>query len=423
MSLFVDKVKITAKAGNGGDGAVAFHREKYVQNGGPDGGDGGHGGNIVLLADPNMHTLMDFRFKRKYAAASGENGSGRLCKGKSGEDLVIKVPVGTIVRASATGKLCADMHEAGQRHILLHGGRGGWGNSHFATSTRQAPNFAKPGQKCEIYEFELELKSIADVGLVGYPNVGKSTILSVVTSAKPKIANYHFTTLTPNLGIVRHRGEDFVMADIPGLVEGAHAGVGLGHAFLRHVERTRLLVHVVDVSGSEGRDPVEDFEHICDELACYGALADRPQIVAANKVDLPGAEENLEKLRAHLKHTDVEVYPVSAATHQGFDALLDAVARVLPTLPPIEVYEEEPEAVETADERAPFTVRRENELYVVEGPSVERLIDSVNFDDEESMSWFHRTLRRTGVIDALREKGAGEGDTVAIGDMEFDFVE
>lgn len=213
------------------------------------------------------------------------------------------------------------------------------------------------------------------------------------------------------------------MADIPGLVEGAHAGIGLGHAFLRHVERTRLLVHVVDVAGSEGRDPVEDFEHICDELACYGALADRPQIVAANKIDLPGAEENLEKLRAHLRHTDVEVYPVSAATHQGFDALLDAVARVLPTLPPIGVYEEEPEAVEAADERAPFTVRRENELYVVEGPDIERLIDSVNFDDEESMNWFHRTLRRTGVIDALREKGAGEGDTVAIGDMEFDFVE
>ena len=422
MSLFVDQVKITAKAGNGGDGAVSFHREKYVQNGGPDGGDGGRGGSVVLLADPNMHTLMDFRFRRKYVAEGGQNGSGRLCKGKSGEDLIVKVPVGTVVREVSTGRLCADMHEAGQRHVLLHGGRGGWGNSHFATSTRQAPGFAKPGQKCEAREFELELKSIADVGLVGYPNVGKSTILSVVTSAKPKIANYHFTTLTPNLGIVRHRGEDFVLADIPGLVEGAHAGVGLGHAFLRHVERTRLLVHVVDVSGSEGRDPVEDFEHIVDELACYGALADRPQIVAANKVDLPGAQEHLQRLREHLRLTDIEVYPVSAATRQGFDALLDAVVRALAQLPPIEVYEAEPEPVQ-ADALAPFTVRRENELYVVEGPAVERLLDSVNFDDEESLNWFHRTLRRLGVIDALREKGAAEGDTVAIADMEFDFVE
>ena len=265
--MFVDKVKITAKAGNGGDGAISFHREKFVQNGGPDGGDGGRGGNVVLVAAENMHTLMDFRFKTKYTAASGENGSSRRCTGKCGEDLEIRVPVGTVVRSTKTGRICADMHEAGQRTILLHGGRGGWGNQHFATSTRQAPSFAKPGQRCEVFEFELELKSIADVGLVGFPNVGKSTLLSVVTAAKPKIANYHFTTLTPNLGICRQYGQDFIMADIPGLVEGAHEGVGLGHAFLRHVERTRMLLHVVDVSGSEGRDPIEDFETIQRELA------------------------------------------------------------------------------------------------------------------------------------------------------------
>lgn len=419
--MFVDQVKITAKAGNGGNGAVAFHREKFVQNGGPDGGDGGNGGDIVLLADANMHTLMDFRFRRKYTAENGGNGASALCRGKSGQHLVIKVPVGTVVRRTQDGRLVADMHEPGQTHVLLRGGRGGWGNAHFATPTRQAPNFAKPGQKCEIVEFELELKSIADVGLVGYPNVGKSTILSVVTAARPKIANYHFTTLAPNLGICRKYGMDFVMADIPGIVEGASDGVGLGIQFLRHVERTRLLVHVVDIAGSEGRDPVEDFEQICDELAAYGGLAERPQIVAANKMDLPGAQENMERLRAHLRGTDIEVYPVSAATGQGFDELMGAIVRLLPTLPEITVFEEEPEVVEAAAK--PFEVVRENDYYVVTGPAMEQLIDSVNFDDEESMGYFHRTLRSRGVIDALRAAGASEGDTVVIGEMEFDFVE
>ena len=421
MALFVDQVKITAKAGNGGNGSVSFHREKYVQNGGPDGGDGGRGGDIVLLADPNMHTLMDFRFHTKYAAPSGEDGSARFCTGKSGQALVVKVPVGTVVREAETNRLCADMHEPGLRKVLLHGGRGGWGNQHFATSTRQAPSFAKPGQKCAIREFVLELKSIADVGLVGYPNVGKSTILSVVTAARPKIANYHFTTLTPNLGIVRQDGVDFVMADIPGLVEGAHEGVGLGHAFLRHVERTRLLVHVIDVSGSEGRDPLEDFDHICQELEQYGSLADRPQIVAANKMDLPDAQPHLERLRALCAGADIPVYPVSAATHQGFEALLRAITAQLATLPPTEVFAEEEAAVVT--DEAPFTVVREGGIYRVEGPRMRQLIDSVNFDDDESLNWFHRTLRRTGVIDALRGAGAAEGDTVSIEDMEFDFVE
>ena len=419
--MFVDQVKITAKAGNGGNGAVSFHREKFVQNGGPDGGDGGNGGDIVLLADVNMHTLMDFRYKRKFTAENGENGSSALCRGKSGRDLVIKVPVGTVVRRTADGRLVADMHEPGKTHVLLKGGRGGWGNAHFATPTRQAPNFAKPGQKCEIVEFELELKSIADVGLVGYPNVGKSTILSVVTAAKPKIANYHFTTLTPNRGICRQYGLDFVRADIPGIVEGASEGVGLGIQFLRHVERTRLLVHVVDIAGSEGRDPVEDFEQICDELVAYGDLAERPQIVAANKMDLPGAQENLERLRKHLHGTDIEVYPISAATRQGFDELMGAIVRILPTLPEITVFEEEPEAI--AAPEAPFTIDRDGAVYIVSGPAMEMLIDSVNFSDEQSLNYFHRTLRSRGVIDALRAAGAKEGDTVAIGDMEFDFIE
>ncbi|MCL2811092.1 MAG: GTPase ObgE [Clostridia bacterium] len=424
MPLFVDQVTITAKAGNGGNGAVSFHREKFVQNGGPDGGDGGRGGDVVLLAESNMHTLLDFRYRGKYEAEAGQAGSSRLCNGKSGAPLIIKVPVGTVVRDAATGRLCADMFEHGQRKVLMHGGRGGWGNSHFANAVRQAPNFAKPGQKCEPREFVLELKSIADVGLVGYPNVGKSTILSVATSARPKIANYHFTTLTPNLGIVRQDETDFIMADIPGLVEGAHAGVGLGHAFLRHVERTRLLVHVLDISGSEGRDPLQDFDRINDELARYGSLADRPQIVAANKMDLlPDAEANLARLRALLGDTDIDVYPVSAVTRKGFKELLRGVAAKLAELPPSEAFPEEEEAL-LAEEQAPFTVsRRDSGNFVVEGSSMERLMDSVNFGDVDSLNWFHRTLRRTGVIDALREAGAQEGDTVEIIDMEFDFVE
>lgn len=420
-AMFVDQVKITAKAGDGGNGAVSFHREKFVQNGGPDGGDGGSGGDIVLLADVNMHTLMDFRYKRKYTAENGGNGAAALCRGRNGQELIIKVPVGTIVRDMKDGRLVADMHEPGRRFVLLKGGRGGWGNAHFATPTRQAPNFAKPGQKCDIVEFEMELKSIADVGLVGYPNVGKSTILSVVTSAKPKIANYHFTTLAPNLGICRKYGMDFVMADIPGIVEGASDGVGLGIRFLRHVERTRLLVHVVDIAGSEGRDPVEDFEQICDELVAYGSLAERPQIVAANKMDLPGAQENLERLKKHLHGTDIEVYPVSAATHQGFEELMGAIVRLLPALPDMSAFEEEPESVQTAE--APFTISRDGGVYVVEGSFMDRLIGSVNFSDQESLNYFHRTLRSSGVIDALRKAGAKEGDTVAICDMEFDFVE
>lgn len=422
MSLFVDHVTITAKAGNGGNGCVSFHREKFVLNGGPDGGDGGVGGSIVLLADANLHTLLDFRYKTKYEAESGTDGAAARCFGKKGGDLVIKVPVGTVIRDQESGLVVADMYTPGQENVLLKGGRGGWGNAHFATPTRQAPAFAKPGTKTQPRSFLLELKTIADVGLIGYPNVGKSTILSVVTAAKPKIANYHFTTLTPNLGIVRHHGQDFVLADIPGLVEGASQGVGLGHDFLRHVERTRLLLHVVDISGCEGRDPIEDYEQINLELAQYGDLSARPQIIVCNKCDLPGARENAERMREHVKGKDVPVFAVSAATREGFDALLNETGRILNTLPlpaPFEVEETELDF----ETKEGFTVTKDGGVYVVSGPDMERLLDSVNFGEEESLRWFHRTLRRLGVIDELRKAGAGEGDTVRIEDMEFDFVE
>lgn len=424
MGNFVDHVKITCKAGNGGNGSMSFHREKFVLNGGPDGGDGGNGGNVCFYADLNMHTLLDFRFKSKYTAENGVDGAAGNCTGKRGEDLIIKVPVGTVIREAESGAVVADMDTAGETRTILHGGRGGWGNRHFATPTRQAPNFAKPGIKTEVHTFLLELKTIADVGLVGYPNVGKSTILSVVTSAKPKIGNYHFTTLTPNLGIVRRHGKDIVLADIPGLIEGAADGAGLGHDFLRHVERTRLLLHVLDIAGSEGRDPVEDFDQINHELANYGELAERPQIVVCNKSDLPDSEENVARLKAHLAELglDYPVFVVSAATHQGFDALLDKTGDMLEALPPIVHFEEE---VSYDDSVKPgtFEVVCDGAVFEVVGSSMQRLIDSVNFDDEESMSWFHRTLRKWGVIDALRKAGAQEGDTVRIIDMEFDFVE
>ena len=420
-SPFVDKVTITVRAGDGGNGAVTFHREKYVAAGGPDGGDGGRGGDIIFEVDDNMSTLMDFRYKRKYVADNGADGQGKRCSGRVGQSLHIRVPRGTLLRDADSGAIMHDM-SSGEPFVAARGGRGGWGNQHFATPTRQVPRFAKPGLPGESHTILLELKLLADVGLVGFPNVGKSTLLSVVSKAHPKIANYHFTTLFPNLGVVYvSEGSSFVMADIPGIIEGASDGAGLGHDFLRHIDRCRLLVHLVDVSGSEGRDPVEDFEHICDELVAYGDLAERPQIVAANKMDLPGAEENLERLKKHLKGTDIEVYPVSAATQQGFDALMGAIVRILPTLPDRRVFEEEL-PVETA-EQAPFTIEKDGGYYVVSGPAMEQLIDSVNFTDQESLNYFHRTLRSRGVIDALRAAGAKEGDSVVIGDMEFDFVE
>ena len=423
MASFVDRVTITAKAGNGGNGCVSFHREKFVMNGGPDGGDGGNGGNIVLYADPNMHTLLDFRFHSKYAAESGGDGSANRCHGKRGEDLLIKVPVGTVFLRE-DGTVAADMNEPEQKKVLLRGGIGGYGNQHFATPTRQAPNFAKPGIKTEIHTFRLELKTIADVGLVGFPNVGKSTILATLTAAKPKIANYHFTPLTPNLGIAKWRETDFVLADIPGLVEGASEGVGLGHDFLRHVERTRLLLHVVDAAGSEGRDPVEDFHIIQNELEQYGEPMGRPQLVVLNKCDLMPEKDKQQELVEKFRELGYEAFPVSAAIRQGFDRLLDRVVQLLPELPPPRVFMEEEEEEEPSITDMSFTVtQQKGGVFVVEGPAIQRLIDSVNFEDEESMNWFHRQLRDRGIIDELRKKGAKEGSPVQLGDMEFDFIE
>ena len=420
MALFVDVVTIECKAGDGGNGCVSFHREKFVQQGGPDGGDGGRGGDVAFIATERMNTLMDFRFKHFFQAENGGDGAAARCKGKSGASIEIEVPCGTVVRDKETGRVVADLFKNGERRVILRGGNGGFGNARFATPTRQAPNFAKPGERTRAREFLLELKSIADVGLIGFPNVGKSTMLSVLTAAKPKVANYHFTTLQPNLGIARQDEYSFVIADIPGLVEGAAQGVGLGHDFLRHVERTRMLIHVVDISGSEGRDPLEDFDAIMQELQQYGDLANRPMLVAANKTDLPESAENLARLKEKLGES-VKVFPVSAATRKGFEDLMRATVALLRTLPAAEPFLEEEFFEEPALE--PFTIRKENGIYVLSGPSMERLVNSVNFGDEDSLNWFHRTLRRWGVIDALREAGAGEGDTVSIDDMQFDFVD
>ncbi|NLO84150.1 MAG: GTPase ObgE [Clostridiales bacterium] len=422
MASFVDRVTITVQAGNGGNGCVSFHREKYVPNGGPDGGDGGNGGNIVLYADPNMHTLLDFRFHTKYLAEGGVGGSKGRCNGKRGQDLTIKVPVGTVFFRESDDAVVADMSMAGESKILLHGGRGGHGNARFATPTRQAPNFAKPGIKTDLMQFRLELKTIADVGLVGFPNVGKSTILAAVTAAKPKIANYHFTTLTPNLGIVKRYGYDFALADIPGLIEGASEGIGLGHDFLRHVERTRVLLHVLDAAGSEGRDPMEDFQIINEELTKYGEPDDRPQLVVLNKCDLITDQDEIDELKKRFEELGYDAFVVSAAAKQGFDDILDRVVQLLKELPPPRTFAE----VEVKEMIAPddkFTVRRENDTFYVEGPMMEHFINSVNFDDEPSINWFHRTLRERGIIDALRERGAEEGSTINIADMEFDFIE
>ena len=424
MALFVDVVNITVKAGDGGNGCVSFHREKYVQAGGPDGGDGGRGGDVIFRATERMHTLMDFRYHRKFTAGNGEDGMGNRKSGKNGANVVIDVPPGTVVRERSSGKILLDLWETGSERTLVKGGKGGFGNQHFATPTRQAPQFARPGEKREVMELTLELKSIADVGLVGFPNVGKSTILSVVTAARPKIANYHFTTLQPNLGIVKQDDYSFVLADIPGLVEGASEGVGLGHAFLRHVERTRMLLHVLDVSGSEGRDPLEDYDAIERELENYGDLKNRPKIVVANKMDLPGAQENLERLREKLAGSGIEIFGVSAATHSNFDALMRSTVKLLKTCPEPEPFAEEELFDFDLDAAATgFEIQKVKGAFELSGPSIDHLIASVNFGNEESLNYFHRTLRRMGVIDALRAAGAGEGDTVRIDEMEFDFVE
>ncbi len=421
MPLFVDIVNIRIQAGDGGNGCVSFHREKFVQAGGPDGGDGGRGGDVVFVASDRMHTLMDFRFKRTYSAENGKDGTSGRRTGTSGAPVVIEVPRGTVIRDVESGKVLADMFETDKPRVLLKGGNGGFGNQHFATPTRQAPNFAKPGERGRTLNVSLELKSIADLGLVGFPNVGKSTILSVVTSAKPKIANYHFTTLAPNLGIAKQDEFSFIIADIPGIVEGASDGVGLGFDFLRHIERTRMLLHVIDVSGSECRDPNEDFDAIMKELEAYGKLKDKPMIVAANKCDLPGAEENLVRLKDKLEGTGIQIFPVSAATHRGFTELMRAVVKMLRTLPEVEPFNEE--EVEIEPEERTFTVRKTSGVFEVTGNAVTELIRSVNFGDRDSLDFFHRSLRKIGIIDALRNAGAGEGDTVRIEDMEFEFME
>ena len=423
--MFIDHAKITVKAGKGGDGAVAFHREKYVASGGPDGGDGGKGGNVVIQVDDNPSTLADFRYKRKYVAPSGENGRGARCNGKSGKDLIVRVPRGTLVKEAETGRILADL-SSDEPQVIAKGGRGGWGNIHFATPTRQTPRFAKPGTPGESFELILELKLLADVGLVGYPNVGKSTLVSVVSEAKPTIGNYHFTTITPVLGAVRLKdGRSFVMADIPGLIEGAGEGVGLGHQFLRHVDRCRLLVHIVDVAGSEGRDPKQDFEIINTELKKFNPeLAERPMLVAGNKCDL-ATDEQIEDFKNYVEGKGYEFFPIMAAIRYDVDPLLNRISELLSKLPPVKRYEPEPlpqKPVEDFEKNAVKITKQDN-VYMVEGEWLLQVINSVNFDDYESLQYFQRVLIQTGVIDALRDAGIQEGDTVSIYEIEFDFVE
>ncbi len=423
--MFIDIAKIKIKAGDGGDGAVAFHREKYVASGGPDGGDGGWGGSVVFQVDDNLSTLADFRYKRKYTAQRGENGRGGRCFGKSAPDLVVRVPRGTLIRDAETGRLLADM-SGDEPQVIAKGGRGGWGNTHFATPTRQTPRFAKPGTPGEELEVQLELKLLADVGLVGFPNVGKSTLVSVVSEAKPNIANYHFTTLTPVLGVVRMgEGNSFVMADIPGLIEGAWQGVGLGHQFLRHVERCRLLVHIVDVAGSEGRDPKEDFRIINEELEKFNPdLARRPMLVAGNKCDL-ASDEQVEEFRQFVTGQGYEFFPIMAPIRQGVDPLLDRVLERLSQLPPIRKYEAEQPVLEPVEalEKRDVEITCRDGVYLVKAPWLLKIMSTIDLDETDSFQYFQRVLVQTGVIDALRKAGVQEGDTVDLYDLEFDFVE
>lgn len=423
-SPFVDKVTIQVRSGDGGAGAVSFHREKYVAAGGPDGGDGGRGGSIIFTVDEHMSTLMDFRYKRKFTAENGQPGQGKRCSGKDGASIVLKVPRGTVLRDADSGAIMHDM-SSGEDYVACRGGRGGWGNKHFATPTRQVPRFAKPGLPGEAHTITLELKLLADVGLVGFPNVGKSTLLSVVSNAHPKIANYHFTTLFPNLGVVYvDEGVSFVLADIPGIIEGASGGAGLGHDFLRHIDRCRLLIHLVDVSGSEGRDPVEDFEAINAELEQYNPeLASRPQLVAANKCDLlePGSD-NLERLRAHVEAKGCRFFELSAASTVGTRELMRAAAGELAHLPPVTVYEPDyvpPELeIGTAED---VVIRHDGDMWIVEGDWLARLVASVNFSDYESRMYFDRCLRTAGIFERMEALGVKDGDTVSLYDIEFEY--
>jgi len=427
--MFVDNVKIYLKAGDGGNGCVSFHREKYVSHGGPDGGDGGNGGNIILRIDEGANTLLDYKYRHKFIAQNGGDGKASKFHGKNGEDLILPVPPGTIVKDAETGQIICDMSDC-EPFRICKGGKGGWGNQHFATPTRQIPRFAKSGIKGEEKEVIFELKMLADVGLIGFPNVGKSSILSIISSAKPKIANYHFTTLSPNLGVVKTgEGTGFVAADIPGLIEGAADGLGLGHEFLRHVDRCRLMLHVVDVSGSEMRDPVEDIKKINSELEKYSPeLAERPQIIVANKFDILDDEqkdgEYLDKFEEYIDEMGFELIYVSAATRYNIEELVSMTSERLKLLPPIKKYETEYIPEDDIEKRNNYdiTIRNENGVYIVEGEWLLRLMGNINFSDRESLMYFQRMLKSKGVIDALVEKGVVDGDTVSIYDFEFDFV-
>ena len=424
--MFADKARIVISAGKGGDGAVSFHREKYIASGGPDGGDGGKGGDVVFIPDDNLSTLIDFKYKKKYIAKNGDNGSSRNCTGRNAEDLIVRVPRGTLIKDANTGRIMADI-STDEPKILAKGGKGGKGNARFATPTRQIPRFAKPGFPGEKFEVELELKLLADVGLVGFPNVGKSSLISVVSAAKPKIANYHFTTLTPVLGVVKiSEGNSFVMADIPGLIEGASEGIGLGHEFLRHVDRCRLIVHVIDVSGVEGRDPKEDFEIINRELRNFSEeLADRPQIVAANKCDV-ATPEQIAEFRAFIEEQGLQFFEISAATTMGTKELISAVYSELKELPPIKQYTPEPmsqqelEEAVGADRR--FEVEFSDDVYYIDAPWLEYIMRNLNMDDYESLQYFQLTLRTSGIIDKLEEMGIKDGDTVDIFGFRFDYL-
>ena len=422
--MFIDVANIKIKAGDGGNGAVSFHREKFVAAGGPDGGDGGRGGSVIFQADDNLSTLMDFRYKRKYVAQNGEPGRGARCTGKNAPDLIIRVPRGTLVKDAESGLVIADI-SGSEPVVVARGGKGGWGNTHFATPTRQIPRFAKPGLPGEELEVQLELKLIADVGLIGFPNVGKSTLISVISAAKPKIANYHFTTLSPVLGVVKVGPEaSFVAADIPGLIEGASEGVGLGHAFLRHVERCRLLLHLVDVSGSEGRDPIEDFEKINTELANFSPeLAARPQIVLGNKCDV-ATPEQVENFKRYIEEKGLPFRAVSAATRQGLDGLVGEVYNLLQTLPPVTVYEPEYVRPQPAEEggRAFTITRADDAAWEIDAPWLERILMGSDVDDYESLQYFQRQLADSGILDELISRGVQENDTIRIGDFEFDYV-
>ena len=424
--MFTDYAKIIIKSGNGGDGAITFRREKYVAAGGPDGGDGGRGGSVYFRVDPNANTLIDFRYSKKFKAQNGENGSGGNKYGKSGEDLYIDVPLGTIIKDAETGKVVADLSKENQVELVLNGGRVGKGNSHFATATRQVPRFAQAGEDGEEKEVILELKLLADVGLLGFPNVGKSTFLSVVTDAKPKIANYHFTTIEPNLGVVKTKnGDSFVIADIPGIIEGASEGVGLGIQFLRHVERTRLLLHVIDVSGVEGRDPVEDFYTINEELKKYSEkLSTRKQIIVANKMDIMQDDKGLKELEALAKKEKLELYKISGVTGEGVSELLNRVSEVLKTLPKEELVEAEDRVVYTLeDDKNDFTVRKEDDMFILEGKAVNRLMGRINIDDNESMYYFQKNLKSLGIEDELKRQGIKEGDLVKVLNWTFEWYE